>query len=378
MEAVYIMGNNIKVIANYLPQYHVIPENNRWWGNGFTDWLAVKKAKPLFLGHNQPRVPLNNHYYSLDDVQEIKWQAELARKYGIYGFGIYHYWFSSDMNLLSTPAELMLHNRDIKINFMFIWDNGSWIRTWSNVRFANTWAPKYDDVAHNDNQSGILAELKYGDENDWKIHFEYLVRFFSDPRYIKLDNKPLFAFFQPSNDFPTIKAMVAYWNELAKDYGFDGIICMTKDNWRGHNLDYRIRYSPFSPNTFCAGLQNKLNNILCKKLKRIRSADYDSYWKYILKDSKSAGKKTFLSGFVDFDDTPRRGKQARMIKGASPEKFEKYIYKLMDISQKQNKEYVFLTAWNEWGEGAYLEPDEDYGYQYLEALKRAVDKINNN
>ena len=153
MEAVYIMGNNIKVIANYLPQYHVIPENNRWWGNGFTDWLAVKKAKPLFLGHNQPRVPLNNHYYSLDDVQEIKWQAELAREYGIYGFGIYHYWFSSDMNLLSTPAELMLHNRDIKINFMFIWDNGSWIRTWSNVRFANTWAPKYDVVAHNDNQS---------------------------------------------------------------------------------------------------------------------------------------------------------------------------------------------------------------------------------
>lgn len=372
------MDSKIKVIANYLPQYHVIPENNEWWGEGFTDWIAVKKANPLFSGHKQPRIPLNKHYYSLDNAQELRWQADLANKYGVYGFGIYHYWFSSDMNLLSTPAELILSNRDIKINFMFIWDNGSWIRTWSNVRYANTWAPKFDDIKENNGKNGVLAELQYGDEKEWKIHFEYLVKFFIDPRYIKIDNKPIFVFFQPNNDFCTIKSMIDYWDQLAKGYGFDGVLCMSKDGWRGKHLDYRIRYTPFSPNTFGAGVKNGLNNIISRKLNRIRSADYDSYWKYILKDSKSARKKTFLSGFVDFDDTPRRGKQARMIKGASPEKFEKYIYKLMDISQKQNKEYVFLTAWNEWGEGAYLEPDEDHGYQYLEALKRAVDKINNN
>ena len=371
------MNNKIKVIANYLPQYHIIPENSKWWGEGFTDWLAVKNAKPLFPGHRQPRVPFNNHYYSLDDVQEIRWQTELANKYGVYGFGIYHYWFSSNMNLLSKPAELILQNSDININFMFIWDNISWTRTWSSVKHVNDWAPKFDDVMQDDNPSGILAELQYGDERDWEIHFEYLVRFFSDPRYIKIDNKPLFAFFQPSNDFATIKSMAKYWDKLAKNYGFNGIICMSKDNWRGNNFEYRIRYSPFSPNTFSAGVKNRLNNILCKKLKRIRNVDYDSYWKYLIKDSQHAGKKTFLSGFVDFDDTPRRGTQARMVRGTSPEKFEKYFGKLMDISKKQNKEYVFLTAWNEWGEGAYLEPDEAHGYQYLEALKRAIDMINN-
>ena len=166
------MDSKIKVIANYLPQYHVIPENNEWWGEGFTDWIAVKKANPLFSGHKQPRIPLNKHYYSLDNAQELRWQADLANKYGVYGFGIYHYWFSSDMNLLSTPAELILSNRDIKINFMFIWDNGSWIRTWSNVRYANTWAPKFDDIKENNGKNGVLAELQYGDEKQWKIQFE--------------------------------------------------------------------------------------------------------------------------------------------------------------------------------------------------------------
>lgn len=117
-----------KIIANYLPQFHIIPENSKWWGEGFTDWQAVKKSKPLFAGHVQPRVPIDSHYYHLDDVNEIRWQAQLARKYGVYGFGIYRYWFSSDMKLLEKTAELIRDNPDIDINYLFLWDNTSWTK----------------------------------------------------------------------------------------------------------------------------------------------------------------------------------------------------------------------------------------------------------
>lgn len=368
----------MKIIANYLPQYHIIPENSKWWGEGFTDWQAVKKSMPIFEGHQQPRVPLNSHYYHLDNINEIRWQAKLARKYGVYGFGIYHYWFSSDMKLLEKPAELIRDNPDIDINYLFLWDNTSWTRTWSKENMMNDWAPDYDGKASKEEiqNGGVLAKLVYGTEKDWKKHFDYLLTFFCDSRYIKINNKPLFGIFQPHNQFDVIKKMVAYWDSLAKENGFAGIICMTKDNWRNECLEYRIRYSPFSPNCFMDALNNKVNNVISKKMKRIRFASYDRHWRRILKDAKKADSKTFLSGFVDFDDTPRRGKMARIMKGSTPDKFGMYLKQLMELSSAQNKEYVFVTAWNEWGEGAYLEPDEINGFAYLEALKRVVDEVN--
>lgn len=367
----------VKVIANYLPQYHTIPENDKWWGKGFTDWVAVKNSKPLFKGHKQPRVPLHHHYYSLNDVNEIRWQAELARKYGIYGFGIYHYWFSSEMQLLQKPAELIRDNKDIDIHYMFIWDNCSWKRTWSKEKFSNDWAPKFDgeqEVEHS--ASGILAELVYGTEPDWKKHFDYLLTFFKDDRYIKIDNKPVFAVFQPHNNFPVIKKMVVYWDELAKKSGFNGIICMTKDNCKGANLDYRLRYTPLSPEYFWDAVKIKIKNVIYARLNKIRFYDYDSNWQNIIKNAKKANSKTYLSGFVNFDDSPRRLNKARIIKSGSPQKFGKYMEQLMRISLRQHKEYVFVTAWNEWGEGAYLEPDEENKYAYLEELKQAIDKVN--
>lgn len=365
-----------KIIANYLPQFHEIPENSKWWGEGFTDWLAVKKSTPLYDGHNQPRIPLDGHYYSLDDVNEIKKQAKLAGEYGVYGFGIYHYWFSSELKLLEKPAELIRDNPDVDINYLFLWDNTSWTRTWSKERLMNDWAPGYDGVVSDEElqKGGVLAKLVYGTEDDWKKHFDYLLTFFRDKRYIKIDNKPLFGIFQPHNQFDVIKKMVKFWDGLAKENGYEGIVCMTKDNWRDEGLEYRIRYSPFSPNYFMDAMNNKINNVISKKMKRARFANYDRHWRKILKDAQRADDKTFLSGFVDFDDTPRRGNLARIMKGASPGKFGRYLKELIQISQKQNKEYVFVTAWNEWGEGAYLEPDETNGYAYLEALKAAIDE----
>ena len=178
------MINDVKIIANYLPQYHQIPENDKWWGKGFTDWIAVKKSTPLYDKHRQPKVPLNENYYDLSEVENIRWQAKLAKEYGIYGFGIYHYWFSSEMQLLQKPSELLLENQDIDIHFMFIWDNFTWKRTWSKLANGAAYAPAFDgEVKEETNQdNGILAELKYGNEEDWKIHFDYLLKFFKDDR----------------------------------------------------------------------------------------------------------------------------------------------------------------------------------------------------
>ena len=368
--------SNIKIIANYLPQFHVIPENNEWWEEGFTDWEASKRSEPLYTKHKQPRIPLNRHYYDLSNVNEIRWQAELASKYNIYGFGIYHYWFSPRQNLLHKPAELIRDNLDVNIHYMFIWDNASWARTWSDSRFNNDWAPKYDGGVEKKENNSVLAELIYGEKKDWGKHFEYLLPFFLDERYIKIDNKPIFGFFQPNNEFDIIKDMSTYWNELAIKAGFDGIICMTRDNWQGDKLKYSFKYAPALYGDKWQSAKIKIRKMINKKIGRPYIYDYDQRWKRILEDAEKSHRHTFLSGFVDFDDTPRRAIDATIAEGGTPFKFYKYMKKLMEISLEQEKEYVFVTAWNEWGESAYLEPDMINGYGYLEFLKKAVDEVN--
>ena len=372
------MDNKIKIIANYLPQYHEIPENDKWWGKGFTDWIAVKKAEPLFTGHRQPRVPLNKNYYDLSKVENIRWQANLAKKYGIYGFGIYHYWFSSDLQLLQTPSEIILEHKDIDINFMFIWDNYTWKRTWSKLATGNVWAPSFDgDNTDNSNMkdsNGILAELKYGNQKDWECHFNYLLKFFMDDRYIKIDNKPVFAFYQPRNNFAVIKGMVDYWDLLAKKHGFAGIMCLSKDILYPAKLERRMKYTPFQMTTPFLFLKYKIKSNIYKKREKIAVWDYDEVWKDILFEARLSSKKSYLCGFVDYDDSPRRGNKSRIIIGGTTEKFKKYMSRLIQISKRQNKEFVFLMAWNEWGEGSYLEPDTKYQYKYLEALKCIMDE----
>ena len=371
-------SDNVKIIANYLPQYHEIPENNKWWGNGFTDWIAVKKATPLFEGHRQPRIPLNNNYYDLSDVENIRWQAKRAKKYGIYGFGFYHYWFSSELNLLQKPSELLLENKDIDIHFMFIWDNFSWKRTWSKLSNGAAYAPSFDGEMKSNQEvnekDGVLAELIYGDKIEWKKHFEYLLNFFKDERYIKIDNKPVFSFYQARNNFPLIREMSNYWNELAKENGFAGIMCLSKDILYPVKLERRMKYSPFQMTTPLLFLKYKIKSKYYQNKGKIAVWDYDEVWTDILKEAKHSAKDSYLCGFVNYDDSPRRGQKGRIIIGGSPIKFENYMRELLKISKKQNKEYVFLMAWNEWGEGSYLEPDSENGYAYLEAIRKIVDE----
>lgn len=371
--------SNIKIIANYLPQYHQIPENDEWWGEGFTDWIAAKNAKPIYEGHKQPKIPLNNNYYDLADPSVLEWQAKLAREYGIWGFGIYHYWFSSEQNLLTKPADNLLSHPEIDINYLFIWDNISWIRSWSNV-MGNDWAPNFDsaderdDSGHNQ-KSGMLAKLEYGREEAWKEHFNYLLPHFRDPRYMKIDGKPVFALMCPNHDEGTLIEMFDFWNDLAKEAGFPGVIPLARNRWEGRKFEYGFDYRPTSVNNLndlvAVGISNKIN----RKFPHLRKHSYDSKWKNIIASArKSKDPKSFFSGFVAYDDTPRRGDNALIIEGQSPQKFQQYLSDLVDISVSQDKEFIFLTAWNEWGEGACLEPDEDNGYAYLEAVRNALSK----
>lgn len=375
---------SVKVIANYLPQYHSIPENDAWWGKGYTDWVAVKKSTPLYEGHNQPRIPYNNNYYSLDELDTVKWQAEIARKYGVYGFGIYHYWFNSQMHLLDKPVLILEENKDIDINYMFIWDNSTWKRTWSNVEFSNDWAPLYENEGSQINKqgTGILAELIYGDEKDWEKHFNYLLNFFNDSRYIKKDNKPVFAIYNQNNDVNTLNKMCDYWDELAKQHGFDGVTIIGKTNNQSISFtEYSFLYEPewsgwLWHNQF-ERVKNKLYVKKCNLKKTPIMYDYDKIYKKIIKNAKkNTDKNCYFSGFVSYDDTPRRGVNGRIVQGSTPEKFEIYIKKLIEISKNQGKDYLFITAWNEWGEGAYLEPDTKNEYAYLKSLKKAIESVN--
>lgn len=372
-----------KIIANYLPQFHTIPENDMWWGKGFTDWIAVKKAEPLFPGHDEPRIPIDNNYYDLSKKEAIAKQAEMATKYGVYGFGIYHYWFSQEMHLLHKPAEIILNNSDIDIHYMFIWDNGSWKRTWSNVKdFANDWAPVLDETKkRGSDENGLLAELHYGEEREWKAHFNYLLPFFKDDRYIKMDGKPLFAIFHQGNNSEVLRQMIQCWHRLAQEAGLPGIMILGKHNSENISItDYEYFYEPLWHgwvwHNYWERIRNKVEDVWHKKRNTPTLYRYDSIWNQILTTAiHSKDKKLFYGGFVGYDDSPRRGKRGKIIRGASPEKFECYLGKLLEISSDQGKEFIFLTAWNEWGEGAYLEPDKTNGYAYLSAVKKALERI---
>ena len=364
-----------KIFAAYLPQYHEIKENNKFWGKGYTDWVAVKKCKPIIDGQIQPRIPLNYEYYDLSDWKAMKNQAELAKKYGLDGFGIYHYWFKDGHKVLEKPAENLLNHPEIDIEYYFVWDNGSWVRSWSNIS-GNDWAPLFE----NDEKlktSSCLLECDYQDEEAWREHFDYLFPFFTDPRYFRINNKPVFIFFS-SNDSEKLKRMIEKWNLWAIEKGLEGIYFIVRKSAfiDKHICNYRFVYQPIATWAKKRAITNKIYDFFkIKKEKRLEIYDYAKEWDRYLKIVKrDILKNEYFSCLVQYDDTPRRGNKGNIFKGATPELFQKYFSKFYEINCIANKEFCTLTAWNEWGEGAYLEPDENIKYGYLEAVKSVVDK----
>lgn len=367
-----------KVIAMYLPQFHQIPENDEFWGKGFTDWETVKRAKPIYEGHCQPRVPVNNNYYDLSKEENVEWQAKLAHDHGIYGFGVYHYWFNDEKNLLTKPAEILRKSKIGNVKYFFVWDNNSWVRSWSNVA-GNAWAPNAENEKDKQKGPTVLIQYVLGEEPQWENHYNYLLEHFMSQNYEKIDNKPIFCLLSYN---PKMKRMFEFWDGLAKRDGFDGIFFVLMRFKRNENWDWisKYTYQPHFASLWKQGnlLQRAYKKVLgklgYKPIQKLRYFDYDKTWKSLLKQTVQDTNKTIINGgFVDYDDSPRRGAlKGTIFKGASPEKFKKYFSELVKITESQGKDYLFLTAWNEWGEGAYLEPDERYGMGYLNAIKEVL------
>lgn len=383
----------MKIIAFYLPQFHETPENNEWWGKGFTEWTNTKKAKPLFKAHYQPREPLNDNYYNLLDDGVKEWQVNLAKEYGIHGFCFYHYWFKNGKKLLEKPIEQYLENKDLDLPFCLSWANEPWTRRW-------------DGSEHK-----VLMPQEYGDEKEWKEHFYYLLPFLKDERYIKLEGKPVFIIYKP-NIIPCMNDMIDCWQRLAQSNGLEGISFIYQhpefhfiENKDDSKFEMGIEFEPlysFARSRMGKNTKDKLNdlfklynqgtNLFLNRLKQIINGimdrnlsnkfefrftvtdirDYDSLVKTSI-SSSPLNKKAIPGVFTDWDNTARRGKNATLFVGGNPEKFKDYLsMQIKRAKEVYNKDMIFINAWNEWAEGAYLEPDKKHGYAYLQAVKDAL------
>lgn len=349
----------MKLIAYFLPQFHEIEENNKWWGKGFTEWTNVKKGKPLYKGHKQPKQPLNSNYYDLTNKETVIWQTELSKRYGIDGFCYYHYWFNGK-KLLETPAENLLKWKEIRQNFCFCWANHDWRKTWNG-------------------SMELLIKQNYGNEEEWQKHFDYLLPFFKDERYLKIENKPILILYSAKNIL-NIENRINFYEKKCKENGFNGIFIVEtlnnprKNNYINNSQAVVLREPDIGRE------KNILFIRILHQLKRKFSKNY-LYFPMKYKFEKiarnsieyaqnfSTNKKVFLGSFVSWDSTCRHKRRGYIIE-SDKKSFENYLRAQFRLANEKGIEYIFINAWNEWAEGMYLEPDTDNKYLYLETIKK--------
>lgn len=356
----------VKILAFNLPQFHECEENNEWWGKGFTEWTNTRSAEKIYGKHNQPREPLNDYYYDLSKLEDVLNQMKLAKQYGVYGFCYYHYWFCGKL-LLNRPLEMLRDYNGEKLPYCFCWANESWTRTWKGDKT-------------------FLLKQEYGGKEDWENHFLYLLTFFKDDNYIKIEEQPMLVLYRTKN-IPDCDEMIAYWNERCVQEGFKGIYIVEELNCfqdKTYCKDSKafLEFEPLYTMTFASSrfdkwmdkLETALFNIINKSHNQIYS--YGRLWRNIIKRSHNLGngKECFLGAFVDWDNTARKGNYGRIVLGTSPKKFCKFMRKQHSNAKAINSSYVFINAWNEWGEGTYLEPDKKHGYRYLETISQIVER----
>ncbi|PWG61709.1 glycosyltransferase WbsX family protein [Spiribacter halobius] len=347
-----------RAIAFYLPQFHPIPENDRWWGKGFTEWTNVARAKPLFRGHYQPHIPADLGFYDLRVPETRQAQADLAAAYGIEGFCYYHYWFGG-RRILERPFEEVLTSGKPDFPFCLCWANHSWNSAWQGT------------------PDRVLIEQVYPGMDDHAAHFDYLLRAFEDPRYIRVDGRPLFLIYKP-DDIPDLERVVSYWRYRARAAGLGGLhlvgISHRSERWdpRERGLDAcamqalpvingRIpRRHPLTKlKAWLKGAEAKLSIYdyarVLGSLLRQRSVDFDDY----------------PIALPNWDNTPRSGWRGLVLQGSTPELFRQHFRDAVArvADRDPEKRLVFIKAWNEWAEGNHLEPDLRYGHGYLEAIR---------
>jgi hypothetical protein len=353
-----------------LPQYHPIPENDEWWGRGFTEWTNVAKARPLFRNHYQPRVPADLGFYDLRLPETRAAQAELVEAYGIEGFCYWHYWFAGK-RLLERPFNEVLKSGEPKLPFCLAWANDSWTGIWHG-------AP-----------DRMLIEQTYPGREDEVTHFHSLLAAFCDERYLKIDGQPVFVIHNPYR-LPEPSRLIDTWKQLAVNSGLKGIYFIANVDsmaWPANRYGFDALI-PHNPGMTTSCYHSYINSLkrLCPHfqgndvttiLKAIyRKPDTIPYGEYIRRalppppDTLDA----YPCVVPGWDNTPRCGINGFVLQGSQPELFRAHLRSAIQQVAHRNpdKRVIFIKSWNEWAEGNYLEPDLRFGRSYLEVCKEEV------
>ena len=347
------MQTDIKPIAIYLPQYHTFPENDAWWGKGFTEWVNVKKGEPLFEGHYQPRVPYKDFgYYDLSKVETMQKQCKLAKEHGIYGFAIYYYWFSGKQ-LMKEPMQILLEHPELDLPFFLIWANENWTRTWDG---------KANDV---------LIQQEYSDADAVQFIWD-LKKYIDDDRYMRIDGKPVIAIYAPK-EIPNLHKQVAIWRKTARTCGIGELYIMICDSSAtaadlqivdlvDAEYEFPPRLKGYVPSEFKPNNGTAYNYAALVESERPQVPYTDQL-------------DIYRGAMLNWDNSGRRKQGYNCWSGFSFELF--YLWLKAEIVyarkyQSPDKRFLFINAWNEWGEGTYLEPDERNGYAALNTLSRAI------
>ena len=357
--------NKARVLAFYLPQFHPTPENDAWWGKGFTEWTNVGKAKPLFRGHYQPQVPADLGYYDLRVPETRMAQADMAREYGVEGFCYWHYWFGNGRRLLDRPFTEVLESGNPDFPFCLAWANHSWHGIYCGVKSKEP-----------------LIEQTYNGLSDYEHHFYDVLPAFKDKRYITVDGKPFFLVFSPL-EIPDPKEFIDCWQQLAIRNGLKGIHFVAH-TYKAENIDLLLSRGFDAVNVVrlfdyqrhgLSVFKMAVNKIKREFFKHGFWCEYKDAMKFF-SGKEDMQENVYPTVVPNWDHSPRTGKFGVILKNSSPGLFRKHVEKVLDSVDHKADEHkvVILKSWNEWAEGNYMEPDLKHGRGYLEALKEALNK----
>lgn len=358
----------MRAVAFYLPQYHPVPENDDWWGKGFTEWRNVTKCTPQFPGHYQPHLPADLGFYDLRLPEIRDAQAALARQYGIHGFCYYHYWFNG-RRILERPFNEVLASGKPDFPFCLCWANENWTRVWDG------------------GEKHILLGQDYNHEDD-RRHIRSLFTAFEDPRYIRIDGRPLFLVYR-TELLPDPARTAEIWRQECRGAGIGEIYLARVENFvRGVDpaaigFDAAVEFAPDTSSGSASAFPSALSQTLAKAgmlppiLRHERVISYPSVARAMA--ARPAAPFTRLRCVTPmWDNTARRGERASVYAGSTPALYEQWLQQVVAKTLQEragDERIVFINAWNEWAEGCHLEPDQRWGHQYLQATARALSSV---
>jgi lipopolysaccharide biosynthesis protein len=348
-----------RALAFYLPQYFPIPENDQWWGAGFTEWTNVARARPLFRGHQQPTLPADLGFYDLRVPETRHSQAELARRYGVEAFVYWHYWFGAGDRILDRPFREVLTSGEPDVGFALAWANQTWTGTWHG-------AP-----------DRVLKQQTYPGPDDDRAHFDSILPAFRDERYFRVNGKPVFYVFRPE-ELPDARAFVDRWQGMARSAGLEGLYLVAEIS---DLLGRGPRYTRADADGFDAAVYMRLpveitkwTTLKMRARRKVRGGP--EVWPYSdsTVESYPRGRSIQPCVYPNWDNTPRAGKRGLAVTGATPERFERNVRAAVEqlADRPQEERLLWVKSWNEWAEGNHLEPDLRYGHRWGEALRSGL------